>query len=87
MIDFKITFQADELLYGDYEKMSLISEIMFRKFKLKRHYPSIKFKQPVLPRKRISHYRFGFLIISVSPCISSILFYKNWPNLLTVMLF
>ena len=32
MIDFKIALQADELLYGDYEKMSLISEIMFRKF-------------------------------------------------------
>ena len=28
MIDFKVTFQADE----DYEKMSLISEIMFGKF-------------------------------------------------------
>ena len=28
----KITFLADELLYGDNEKMSLISEIMFRKF-------------------------------------------------------
>ena len=24
MIDFKITFQAEELLYGDYEKMSLL---------------------------------------------------------------
>ena len=32
MIDFKITFQADELLYGYYAKMSLISEIMFKKF-------------------------------------------------------
>ena len=32
MIDFEITSQADELLYGDYEKMSLISKIMFRKF-------------------------------------------------------
>ena len=32
MIDFKITFKADELLYGKYEKMSLISKIMFRKF-------------------------------------------------------
>ena len=32
MIDFRITFQADEVLYGHYEKMSLISEIMFRKF-------------------------------------------------------
>ena len=32
MIDFKVTFQADELLYGDYEKMSLILEIKFRKF-------------------------------------------------------
>ena len=42
MIDFKITFQADELLYGDYEQMSLISEIMLRnflrQFKPKRHY-------------------------------------------------
>ena len=32
MIDIKITFQADVLLYGDYEKRSLILEIMFRKF-------------------------------------------------------
>ena len=32
MIDFEITFQADELSYEDYEEMSLISEIMFRKF-------------------------------------------------------
>ena len=32
MIDFKITFQPDGLLYGDYEKMRLISEIMFKKF-------------------------------------------------------
>ena len=32
MIDFKMTLQAGELLYEDYEKMSLISEIMFRKF-------------------------------------------------------
>ena len=32
MINFKITLQADERLYGDYEKMSLISEIMFKKF-------------------------------------------------------
>ena len=32
MIDFEITFQANELLYGDYEKISPISEIMFRKF-------------------------------------------------------
>ena len=32
MIDFEITFQAYELSYEDYEKMSLISEIMFKKF-------------------------------------------------------
>ena len=31
MIDFKITLQADELLCRDYEKMNLISEIMFTK--------------------------------------------------------
>ena len=29
---FKITFQADELFYGVYEKVSLISKIIFRKF-------------------------------------------------------
>ena len=34
MTDFEITFQADELLYGNYKKMSLISEIMFRKFSI-----------------------------------------------------
>ena len=32
MIDFKITFQNDEISYGDYEKVSLISKIMFRNF-------------------------------------------------------
>ena len=32
MIDLKLTLQADELLYGDSEKISLISEIMLRKF-------------------------------------------------------
>ena len=32
MIAFKIALQANELLYKDYEKMSLISEIMFKKF-------------------------------------------------------
>ena len=31
-IDFEITFQADELLCEDHEKMNLISEIMFRKY-------------------------------------------------------
>ena len=31
---FKITFQADELFYGVYEKVSLISKIIFRKFLL-----------------------------------------------------
>ena len=30
----KITFQADKLFYGVYEKVSLISKIMFRKFLL-----------------------------------------------------
>ena len=34
MIDFEITLQADELLYEDYKKMSLILEVMFRKFLL-----------------------------------------------------
>ena len=29
---FKIAFQADKLFYGVYEKMSLISKIIFRKF-------------------------------------------------------
>ena len=35
----------------------------------------------MLPRKRISHYGFGFLILSVSSSISSILFYQIRPNL------
>ena len=33
-MDFKITFQDDELSYGDYEKMNLVSKIMFRNFLL-----------------------------------------------------
>ena len=32
MTDFKITFQADELFYGVQENVSLISNIMLRKF-------------------------------------------------------
>ena len=32
MIDFEITFQADELSYEDYEKISLISEICSENF-------------------------------------------------------
>ena len=32
MIDFKITFQTDELSYGDYEKMRLILKIVSRNF-------------------------------------------------------
>ena len=32
MIDFHTTFQADELLDGVKKKMSLMSEIMFRRF-------------------------------------------------------
>ena len=32
MIDFEIRLQADELLHGDYEIMSLISKIMLSKF-------------------------------------------------------
>ena len=32
MIAFKMALQANELLYKDYGKMSLISEMMFKKF-------------------------------------------------------
>ena len=32
-MDFKITFQNDELSFGDYEKMSLISKIMLGNFR------------------------------------------------------
>ena len=32
MINFQLTFEADELLFGDYKEMSLISKIMFRNF-------------------------------------------------------
>ena len=32
MTDFKITFQNDELSYGDYEKMSLTLKMMFINF-------------------------------------------------------
>ena len=41
-MDLKVIFQDDELLYGDYEKISLISQIMFgnflRQFKSKTAY-------------------------------------------------
>ena len=84
MIDFKITFQAVELFYGNHEKMYLISKIIFRKFKIT---SLTKFKHSVLPRKRICHYGFGFLILNDPSSISSILLYQNRPNLSEVMLF
>ena len=70
MINFKSTSQADELFYVDYEKMSVISEIMFRKFARQFNTKngitsSAKFKHAVLPRKHTSHYGFCFLILSV----------------------
>ena len=53
MTDFKITFQADELLYRDYKKMSMISEIMFRRFLR-------QFKiRTALPPKQSSKTHFG----------------------------
>ena len=33
MTDFEMTLQGSGLLYGGHEKMSLISEIMFKKFR------------------------------------------------------
>ena len=42
MIDFKITFQADELFYGDYEKwvwfQKSFLENLYDNLKPKRHY-------------------------------------------------
>ena len=32
MTDFQITFQANELLHGDYEEVDFISKIMFKEF-------------------------------------------------------
>ena len=65
-------------LYGDYEKMGLISEIMFRismTISPQNGITSLtKFKHSVLLRKRISHYGFGFLILSIPSSIGSILF-------------
>ena len=67
MIDFKIAFQADELLCGDFEK----SDSDFRNH-VKKISTTIlnqtgitsftKFKHSVLPRKPIGHIGFGFLI-------------------------
>ena len=80
MIVFKITFQNAELSYRDYEKMSLISKIMFRNFlrQFKNQDGIIsltKFKHSMLPRKRIIHYGFGIFIVGIFSSISSILFY------------
>ena len=48
MTDFKITFQAAKLLYGDYEKMSLISEmICSEKKQIKQHYIVKEMYQPL----------------------------------------
>ena len=60
MTDFKIAFLDDELLYREYEKMSLISKIVFKAF-----YDNLKLRlhnlleKVLLQRKRMSHYGFG----------------------------
>ena len=93
MIDFRITFQADELLYRDYGKMGLsdfrnhVQKIATTITNENGITSSTKFKHSVLPRKRTNHYAFGFFILSVSFSNSHILFHQNQPNLSKVMLF
>ena len=41
----------------------------------------IKFKNSLLPKTRVRHYGLGFLILSASSSISSILFYSHLPDL------
>ena len=65
MIVFKIALQANELLYKDYEKMSLISEISMTIENQNGITPLTAFKHSVLPKKGIHHYGFGFVISSV----------------------
>ena len=87
MIDFKITFQDNEPLYGYCEKISPISKIVFRNFLRQFEIKTAKFKHSFLPRKRISRYGFGILIVSTSSSISSVLFYYNRGNVSNFMLF
>ena len=77
MIDFKITFQADNLLWrvrkdeSDFKNnvqkiyMTILNQNLITSL--------TKFKHSVLPSILISHYGFGFLILSVSFSIGSIL--------------
>ena len=56
MIDLKITFHADELLFGDHKKMGLIPNIMCKQF-LRQHLTEnaisfTNFKYYLLPTKK-----------------------------------
>ena len=79
------------LLYGDYEKMTLIPKIMSESFDSNLKPNGITFlttfKHFVLPMKRIDHYGFGTVTSNVSSSISSILLHYNRLNLSKVILF
>ena len=57
MINFQVTFQADEPLYGEYKKIGLISVIMLRDFYDNWNtFSRTNFNHLLLPRKRIHYY-------------------------------
>ena len=69
MIDFKITFKAVDLFLGKFEKMSLISKTMFRKFlrqfETKTAYPPYQSLNTSSCQGNISaiiHLTFGFYV-------------------------
>ena len=90
MIDFKITFQNDELIYGDHEKNSVISKIMLRnllqQLNSRRHNHLRKIKRLCVAKETYQPlWIWYFNCVSYSNC--SILFYYNWPDLSKVMPF
>ena len=76
-MDFQVTFQADALLYGNYN-VRMTSKIMFRKFPAlnQNNLTSLtNLKHLLLLKKSIWHHGFIFMILSVSFSVGSILFY------------
>ena len=79
MTDFKMTLQADELLMETIKDESDFRDHVQKISMTIQNQNGItsltNFKHSVMPRKRIHHYGFCFVILSVSSSIGNILFH------------